>query len=906
MPANAQLIMFAIQAAVRLESQVRQVQIDRIKRHTVELLTPKFGGIINVQSAVRWFVREGSYHLSTDTQLARIVHQAERDRHSLPEADKQQLIDAYIQLRNLSEDLVSFNGVFMPKAHIYALCQVKQWEDGRFPSPTPLQRIGGSLIEIGVDYFQATPYLTNPSTPQAQLLRSFLSALDEVNLPEAHLADIGQRMMIATLDTLDQAHGQLLKGDSTAQLLLHKVTKDMLVGLQQHLATQPASDLFQQEQAKAWGEVIFKSLLTTAGDTIVQQPSLFLGVSEPTQAIVQHVGQSLLDTVMGYVATGDGVAISLQRLFTTETVNALTQASFEVVAQHPEWINTHHQGIQQLIQQLVQVIAQHPQLLSPDTIPDLSRQLLQLTASHLPLLYPADSSDPARHLLLRAMQTTLQTLQSHLPQDFTAASWRTTFQRDLALPVLDTVLQEVIQHPEWLSPNANASATSSILHEGLSAVLAALEGVPLATLNASARYQLLHTALTTLSTSPALLARITWAGQSSTYLQHGLDLALSLLSGHSAKAQTQWNTIGQTALTDLTQAIVGRLAQSGASSEVLSQLEAYLQAEVRALSYGEPFAFRRMLADLQSPQALTALLSRSVDAATRITATLVQERAIQLPHPQVRQMVEHLTQLVKAYPDTLDQSVLPELAFLVLQHTAQQVHPLIVGNAPDDPSRNLLAQATDIVLQQLLAPGQGAFARRYTAEQLLSFLQYTLQQVAQQPQWVLQLTADADPVLQATLQSTLDVLAQAPPSTFLSSATQLDIAKHALAAVAIERGMLDRIGLGQDTSALIACLDMVLAASQGQLTQSPVPLTTTLQERIQWLLSDSQRLSTLTQSIVMRVAREGATSTQVERMQLLVSKGLTAVAMPSSGYLFGDLVNALDGPQALADLLTQW
>lgn len=904
MPANAQIILFAIQAAVRLEGQVRQVQIDRIKRHTVELLTPKFGGIINLQSAVRWFVREGMYHLQRDATLARIVHVAERDRHSLSEAEKQQLLDAYIQLRNLSEDLVSFNGVHLPKAHIYALCQVKQWEDGRFPTPTPLQRIGGSLIEIGIDYFQSTPYLANPATPQAQLLSSFLSALDEVNLPEAHLADIGQRMMIATLDSLDQAHGQLLKGDTTAQLLLRKVTKDLLTGLQQHLEGQPASNLFQQEQAKAWGEVIFKSLLTSAGDTIVQQPGLFLGTSGGQSELVQHVGQSLLDTVMSYVDAGDGVVVSLQRLFTTDTLNALTQASFEVVARHPEWISTHHQGLQQLVHGLVQVVAQYPYLVSTDTIPDLSRQILQLTASHLPTLYPADSSHPQQHLLLRAMQATLATLQAHIPQDMAHSSWRSALQRDLALPILDTVLQEVIQHPEWLSPNAD-SITSTVLHEGLTAVLAALDGVPLSSLDASARYQLLHKALTTMGTSPTLLTQLTWGGTSSTYLQHGLDLALSLLNDHSAKAQKQWATLGQSALTDLSGAVITRLAQSGASGEALTQLQAYLQGEIQALSYGAPFDFRRMLDDLQSPLSLDALLQCSMDAATRITATLVQERAISLPHPQVRQMVEHLAQLIQGYPSTISAAILPELSFQVLQLTAQQLPPLITGNAADDPSRNLLAQTTQIVLEQLLDPARGDWRTRYTSEQVIDLLTYTLKQVAQQPQWVLQLTADTAPVLQATLNATLGALAQTDSDTFLSTATQLEIAKHALAAVAIERGLLDRIGI-QDRSALTACIDMVLAASRGQLPGTPVPLTEAAVSRIQWLLADSTRLVTLSRVITARVAREGATEAHIERVQLLLSKGLTAVAMPSSGYVFSDLVAALDGPEAIADLLSQW
>ena len=52
MAANSEIILFAIQAATRLEGQMKSAQIENIKRHSLNLAIPKFDGKVNFKSGL--------------------------------------------------------------------------------------------------------------------------------------------------------------------------------------------------------------------------------------------------------------------------------------------------------------------------------------------------------------------------------------------------------------------------------------------------------------------------------------------------------------------------------------------------------------------------------------------------------------------------------------------------------------------------------------------------------------------------------------------------------------------------------------------------------------------------------------------------------------------------------------
>ena len=334
MPVNSQIILFAIQAAVRLEGQVRQAQIDRIKNHSINLLTPQFDGSVNVKSAVRWFTRSGASSIADDLELVKLVEKAEVDRRGLSDEERDRVIKEYTKIRNLDEGLVKFSGG-IPKEHIFALTEVKQWEDGKNPNPSPLQRIGGSLIEIGVDYFKTTPYLANANSPQAKMLSSFLDAVDEIDFAEGQLQDIASKMMLATLEGIDSGTG-FLSGDDKSNKLLKSLAKGIISDVNNFVKTEGAGNLFKQEQAKQWGQIVFKSVLSTAGETVLNNPNKFLGNGAGAE-MVQSVGNCLVKGIMEDIDAGGGAIVSLKNVFTADTLDSVTKASFEVLAEHPEW-----------------------------------------------------------------------------------------------------------------------------------------------------------------------------------------------------------------------------------------------------------------------------------------------------------------------------------------------------------------------------------------------------------------------------------------------------------------------------------------------------------------------------------------------------------------------------------------
>ena len=106
-------------------------------------------------------------------------------------------------------------------------------------------------------------------------------------------------------------------------------------------------NLFKQEQAREWGQLVFKSVLTTAGRTVLDNPSKFLstGTGSGASEMVTSVGNSLLSSILEDVDAGNGVVVSLKNVFTTDTLSKVTQASFEVLAQNPEWYDIDNEGL---------------------------------------------------------------------------------------------------------------------------------------------------------------------------------------------------------------------------------------------------------------------------------------------------------------------------------------------------------------------------------------------------------------------------------------------------------------------------------------------------------------------------------------------------------------------------------
>jgi hypothetical protein len=905
----SKVILFAIQAAVRLEGQMKSAQIEQIKKHTLNLVTPKFSGLVNERSATTWFMNDGKNAISGNTRLSELTQKARFDTRNMTKEENKELVDAYIRIRNLEEGHVKFDNISLSKNNIYALTSIQQWADGTNPNPSPLQRVAGSLVEIGVDYFRNFSHLASTTSSQGKLLMSFLDAIDDVNFAEGQLDDIATSFMTATIETLDSSVG-LIGGDSNTSALLKSVAKGVIQDVNTYIKTTGSGNLLKQSEAKEWGQLIFKSVLSTAGTEVLSNPNTFLGTKGTSSEMITSVGNSLLNGILTDIDAGNGVVVSLKNVFTTSTLDSVSKAAFQVFAEHPEWYAVDNQGLQNILTSLVKTVATYPNQFGMDMIPDLVNLILGQTAGNLTLIYQGDPSKPANNLLLKTTSLVLKTLQNAVPKE-AGQKWQPVFTKSQTLGLIDMTLQEVIANPNWIL--TSAAKANPMLEDVLNSVFKSLQGVSLVGMSTSTKMNIIKSAIETVAVNQGLLEKFNIDGQEKALLNYGIDIALSFAFGEKATAKSKWALASGNALNMLTEAVLVRLSNEGASESVVALTKEFLESEMEALTNGQGVNIQDIASRLKSGDTLQTLLQNSVNAATRISATIIAENPglLGIQNEDVKNLVSHLASSLSAYPTAFSAAILPDLARMLILDTSENIG-LIVGS---EPSNNLLAQASSIVIHTLLPlDGNGNTKFNFSANQILSLTDDVLQLVVSKPEWILTKAANVDPLLSTALSAVFGTLNGASVLN-LSNESKINIMRSALQAVGEDKRFMQAVGIDNELMMTLA-MNAVINTVQGKLTGDAsgsaglnlTPegitklLTETAVDNIKWALSDNSTIEKLSESVLSRLAKEGASEEALALTNTLIANEVIKIAK-GEPFSLENLLSQLESPEQLSDII---
>src|SRR5213075_1023818 len=225
------------------------------------------------------------------------------------------------------------------------------------------------------------------------------------------------------------------------------------------------SDLVKEQRVLDWAELVFRSVLSSAGHLVLAEPKRFLGVpGDAESALVTQVGHAVLGLVL------DQDKLDPERLFSTKGLGKIVQAALGVAGDHPEiLIGSKNAALQTLLGEIAKQLSQYDTPLTPDLLPELARLILGKTGEHLALLWPDFANKPENHLLLTAVGATLQILTR--PPD-AGANWNLQFSRDNLLAVIPAVVNEVTANPNWMLSKAGKEAVN--LRAALSAAMAVL------------------------------------------------------------------------------------------------------------------------------------------------------------------------------------------------------------------------------------------------------------------------------------------------------------------------------------------------------------------------------------------------------------------------------------------------
>jgi hypothetical protein len=584
MPGEAELILFAIRSAIKLGQQSREAYVDATRRRELVLPLPNFPTAITVDSAGGYFIGEGLRHVRASPRLAGLVDKW-KARTPLAADEEQELrvlrCECFVQ--DLSEAGLPVTAadvsIFDPE-DLRTLLAVRQWGRGTDPTPSALRRVGGTLIEIGVDYFATMPGALNTHSTTGKIAQAVLAGLEPLQFSEIGLAELPGRLFVATLETVS-THPDLLSGDPKVQELVQVTSRGLAhdVGARIALMRERGdSDSSREARIAEWAELVFRSILGTGGRMVLEDPRTFLGVEPAGEAaLVSEVGKSVLGLVLD---EPDG---ALTRVFSREGVDVVLRAALTTVARHPEIVvDRSDVGLRALLASVAGELAQFETLLTPAMLPEVTRLILEKTGEHLELLWPEMATRPENHLLLTAARTSLAILTQKPPA---SARWKPTFGRDELLAVTGTVFHELVQNPAWLL--AAAGDTHPSLRAALEAALGVLRARGTRQLSVATATGILQASIRAVALRSEFLESMPAGGRlaGQPVLTAALDVILTAIYDPPG-ARAAWRLARADTVVAIVQLGLGELARQGASPARVAALDAFVREQAAGIEAG--------------------------------------------------------------------------------------------------------------------------------------------------------------------------------------------------------------------------------------------------------------------------------------------------------------------------------
>jgi len=342
------------------------------------------------------------------------------------------------------------------------------------------------------------------------------------------------------------------------------------------------SNLVKEQRVLNWAELVFRSVLSSAGHLVLAEPKRFLGVpGDVESALVTQVGHAVLGLVL------DQDKLDPERLFSTKGLGKIIQAALDVAGEHPEiLIGSKNAALRKLLGEIAKQLSQYDTPLTPDLLPELARLILSKTGEHLALLWPDFSNKPENHLLLTAVSATLQIVTR--PPD-AGAKWKLQFSRDDLLAVMRAVVNEVTANPNWFLTKAGKKAGN--LRAALSAAMAVLRNRADQRLCPSTAVEILAETIRAVGLRQEFLdllpQGILPAGQP--IIAAALDAMLAGVFNHPPEAAAAWQLLRAEALTAMVRLGLEQLAKSRLRPELIPIFGNAIQNQIDTIAEGKPW-----------------------------------------------------------------------------------------------------------------------------------------------------------------------------------------------------------------------------------------------------------------------------------------------------------------------------
>ena len=341
--ATGDLIVFAVQAGIKLIQTGRKVYVEATIGGEVEVpLPPAFSGMNTPLN------KGVEYALSLKTGDAEKKRRF-KDRYHQPLTDLDNAdatVKAAAEWQIVQEYLKDVSAGLVPQIHrgsaeLASIAVLKQWEHGRSPFPSAVQRVAGTLVEIAIEYFVHVPGALNAQSKRGRALKSFLAGLDAVQFSDARWDSLVIALFTTALDTLNE-NPAIFSDEEDDQSLIRAIVGGVAADVGEQLGAAEFGDLDAESRVKRFGQLVLRGLLVNAGTAVIEDPSI-LGLTDARgKAMVQSVGSAFLSLLLDDdTSLGEG----LRRIASTDGLDKLMRAALRAAVEHPDLFATGNQTI---------------------------------------------------------------------------------------------------------------------------------------------------------------------------------------------------------------------------------------------------------------------------------------------------------------------------------------------------------------------------------------------------------------------------------------------------------------------------------------------------------------------------------------------------------------------------------
>lgn len=585
------ILLFAIRGALRLGNQARVAYVDSTRNRELTLPLPNFNRDPSPAAAANYFL--GRDVSKEPAQLQELVRKVKQRSALTPEEENLLLLyhedEVLKSVESTRSTPAGSDGSAVTGAALSALASIRQWQRGGEPNPSALQRLAGTFVEIAVDYFVSAPGGLDPNSRAGRALRAFFSGFDDISFSTEPLSDLPSRMFSATMETI-AANPNLLAHDPKVQELITAATRELAADVAKRIAKlreTAGANPDREARIRGWGELAFRSLLSSVGKRLADEPGRFLGVSgEANAALVSSVAHVAIGVVLDQ-PEGD-----LEKAFSQPALERIADAALTVVSRYPELVAGGDDRLRRLVSESAADLAAKNRLFDKRVVPDIVHLLLARTADNLPLLWPDPAGDPKKHLGLTAARTMLEVL-ARKPGG--GERWKPTFtSRDLST-MADAVLDELVENPGWLV--SRAGDVSGSLATALEAMVSALRKRGDARLSTELAVELLKAGLHSAALRSEFLMK----------LQDGalaigaiLDSVLAEVLDRGVDPKVQWRLVKNEVIVGLFVTASRELAKTRLDAAKVAVVQQILKETVDAVGKSDPWDLERFASDLEA------------------------------------------------------------------------------------------------------------------------------------------------------------------------------------------------------------------------------------------------------------------------------------------------------------------